>query len=255
MAFDAHCSVREGAVFAAIITAAGSSSRMGGVKKEFLPLPGEGITVLGKTALAFASIKCLQTIVITVPPGGSGEWQARAALPPRLLARTDTIAAAAPDGPPPLRFMFVPGAKTRRGSVHHGLSLLAAYQPDYVLIHDGARPWVSAALIRRVMDAAAAHGAAIPLFPLTDTPKEIDENGFIIRHLKRSATGGAQTPQGFRFPEILAAHEKAAEAELAGKEYTDDAEVWGEFVGPVASVSGEKTNKKITYMEDLETGT
>ena len=251
MALDAGCPAPEGAVFAAIITAAGSSSRMGGVKKEFLPLPGEGLSVLGKTVLAFVSIKCLQTIVITVPPGESGERLARTALPPRLLARPGTMHTAAPDAPPP-HFMFVPGAKTRRGSVHHGLSLLAAYRPDYVLIHDGARPWVSVALIRRVMDAAAAHGAAIPLFPLTDTPKEIDENGFIIRHLRRSATGGAQTPQGFRFPEILAAHEKAAEAELAGREFTDDAEVWGEFVGPVASVPGEKANKKITYTEDLE---
>jgi 2-C-methyl-D-erythritol 4-phosphate cytidylyltransferase len=226
--------------FAALITAAGSSERMMGGKKEFLPLPGGDLTVLGRAVLTFASIRRIALIVIVVPPGESGESLARAALPAGFLAASEP------------RAVFVPGGKTRRASVHHGLSLLVAYGPDYVLIHDGARPWVSAALVERVMDAAERYGAAIPLLPFTDTPKETGEDGFITRHLRRSATGGAQTPQGFRFPDILAAHEQAAEAELAGKEYTDDAEVWGEFAGPVAAVPGEAENKKITYSEDLE---
>ncbi|MDL2230018.1 2-C-methyl-D-erythritol 4-phosphate cytidylyltransferase, partial [Treponema sp. OttesenSCG-928-L16] len=85
-----------------------------------------------------------------------------------------------------------------------------------------------------------------------ETPKEIDEKGFVIRHLRRSFITAAQTPQGFAFPEILEAHEKAAgQEELNGREYTDDAEVWGEFIGPVFTIPGETENRKITFPEDL----
>jgi 2-C-methyl-D-erythritol 4-phosphate cytidylyltransferase len=81
---------------------------------------------------------------------------------------------------------------------------------------------------------------------------------FVKRHLRRASVGTAQTPQGFAFPEILYAHEKAAARELAGGvEYTDDAEVWGEFQGPVAVVPGSPENRKITFPGDLpeESGT
>jgi 2-C-methyl-D-erythritol 4-phosphate cytidylyltransferase len=151
--------------------------------------------------------------------------------------------------------------------VHHALSLLAAYSPDYVLIHDGARPWVDTGLIERVIEAAMVHKAAVPVMPLVETPKEIAwktaetaegatfRQGFVTRHLRRANVGAAQTPQAFEFRGILAAHEKAAERELReGIEYTDDAEVWGEFCGPVAVVRGSPTNRKITFPGDLEQG-
>jgi 2-C-methyl-D-erythritol 4-phosphate cytidylyltransferase/2-C-methyl-D-erythritol 4-phosphate cytidylyltransferase/2-C-methyl-D-erythritol 2,4-cyclodiphosphate synthase len=102
------------------------------------------------------------------------------------------------------------------------------------------------------MEGTLKHSAAVPLLPLTETPKELDGKGFIQRHLRRSRLGCAQTPQGFAFPAILRAHERGAERELAeGYEYTDDAELWGEFCGPVAAVPGERENRKITYPEDL----
>jgi 2-C-methyl-D-erythritol 4-phosphate cytidylyltransferase/2-C-methyl-D-erythritol 4-phosphate cytidylyltransferase/2-C-methyl-D-erythritol 2,4-cyclodiphosphate synthase len=245
------------APFAAVITAAGSSSRMsGGRKKEYLPLGpnffdhgGKPLTVLGAAVLAFAKIPEISFIVITVPHQGAGEAEARAALPAEVFGE----AASSTEHP---RVLFVPGGRTRRASVHHALSLLKAYMPacgpSWVLIHDGARPWVSIALIRRIMDAVVQHSAVIPLLPLLETPKEIDAQGFILRHLRRSNLGSAQTPQSFAFPQILHAHEKAAERELKEHyEYTDDAEVWGEFCGPVATVSGERENRKITYPEDL----
>jgi 2-C-methyl-D-erythritol 4-phosphate cytidylyltransferase/2-C-methyl-D-erythritol 4-phosphate cytidylyltransferase/2-C-methyl-D-erythritol 2,4-cyclodiphosphate synthase len=170
-----------------------------------------------------------------------GEWAAREALPQDLLA---------PDAP--RRILFVPGGPTRRASVHHALSLLEAYKPGCVLIHDGARPWIDTGLIERIIDGAITHGAAIPLLPLTETPKEIDGEGFIKRHLRRAFVGGAQTPQGFAFPRILRAHEQAAERELReGRDYTDDAEVWGEFAGPVAVIPGLPANRKISFPEDL----
>jgi 2-C-methyl-D-erythritol 4-phosphate cytidylyltransferase len=111
---------------------------------------------------------------------------------------------------------------------------------------------VEPALIDRIIDATLKHKAAVPLLPLTDTPKEIDEKGFIKRHLRRVQVGNAQTPQGFIFPDILRAHEKAVIKEREGWVYTDDAEVWGEFAGEVFVVSGSPLNKKITFPEDLE---
>jgi 2-C-methyl-D-erythritol 4-phosphate cytidylyltransferase/2-C-methyl-D-erythritol 4-phosphate cytidylyltransferase/2-C-methyl-D-erythritol 2,4-cyclodiphosphate synthase len=85
-----------------------------------------------------------------------------------------------------------------------------------------------------------------------ETPKEVDGRGRILRHLRRSGLGLSQTPQAFAFSRILRAHEQAAEREgREGYEYTDDAEVWGEFCGPVTTVAGERGNRKITYAEDL----
>jgi 2-C-methyl-D-erythritol 4-phosphate cytidylyltransferase len=222
-------------------------------KKEYLPLgggfldnQGKPLTVLGASVLAFAVFPRIETIAIAVP--AQGELEARKALPDYLLSLRE---GEEPEKPRP-RILFVPGGLSRRLSVHHALSFLAAYKPGLALIHDGARPWVSASLISTVIRQTLTYGAAIPLLPLVETPKEVDGEGFILRHLRRAGTGTAQTPQGFLFPEILRAHEKAAEKELAGgREYTDDAEVWGEFYGPVATVPGEIGNRKITFPGDL----
>jgi 2-C-methyl-D-erythritol 4-phosphate cytidylyltransferase len=233
---------------AAVISAAGLSRRMGGVKKEyrllgsgFVDEDGRPLTVLGAAVRAFAVSPRIEIIVIAVPPGPeNGEFAARASLPVRLLA------SARP------RILFVPGGSTRRESVHHALSLLAAYAPQYVLIHDGARPWVDTALIEKTIEAVKRHKAVTPVLPLIETPKEIDGEGFVRRHLRRAQVGTAQTPQAFAFPAILRAHEKAAERELRERfDYTDDAEVWGEFEGPVAVIPGSPGNRKITFPEDL----
>jgi 2-C-methyl-D-erythritol 4-phosphate cytidylyltransferase/2-C-methyl-D-erythritol 4-phosphate cytidylyltransferase/2-C-methyl-D-erythritol 2,4-cyclodiphosphate synthase len=246
--------------------------RAGGLKKEYRVLPeslgggydsrGKPLTVLGAAVSAFAFFDRVRQIVVTVPADPeSGEYAARQALPGDLL-----------EGGQEPRILFVPGGKTRRESVYHALSLLAAYNPSYVLIHDGGRPWISVSLINAVMEAVPEYGAVIPALPLTETPKELEpalprgaavtpdaaENtapvvsGFIRRHLRRSSVFTAQTPQAFSFPAILAAHEKAAEKERDGFEYTDDAEIWGEFRGPVAVIPGEYANKKITFPADLE---
>jgi len=245
---------------AAVISAAGSSSRMGGVKKEYLPLgPTENsLTVLGAALSAFLCCPRIGPIVITVPPDSeNGEAAARACLPAEFL-----------HGEGQNRILFVPGGPSRRSSVHNALSLLEKYHPSHVLIHDGARPWIKPALIERIIDAAIRYGAVIPALPLLETPKEFsgfpetaniqsadtrpEEAAFITRHLKRSRICSAQTPQGFSFPEILIAHEKAVEREdRENIDYTDDAEVWGEFIGQVAVIPGDPANRKITYPEDL----
>ena len=239
---------------AAIISAAGSSSRMGGSKKEYLYLEEKSLTVLGATLYSFASCPRIGTIIITVPPGSEkDETAAREAIPAEYLC-----------GQGRNLVLFVPGGPTRRVSVHNALSELEPHKPTHVLIHDGARPWVTQELIERIIDASVKFGAAIPALPLTETPKEVGffpemanhsdspEAGFIKRHLKRAELWGAQTPQGFKFPEILRAHEKAREREEREHfAYTDDAEVWGEFLGQVAVIRGDPANRKITYPEDL----
>jgi 2-C-methyl-D-erythritol 4-phosphate cytidylyltransferase/2-C-methyl-D-erythritol 4-phosphate cytidylyltransferase/2-C-methyl-D-erythritol 2,4-cyclodiphosphate synthase len=221
---------------------------MGGLKKEYRPLfpqkigpGGEPLTVLGAAVLAFAASPRIGLIVITVPEDpAAGEEAARACLPSLLFEA----------GRPPV--LFVSGGATRRASVHKALAFLAPRNPAYVLIHDGARPWVDGDLIERTIDAVTRYQAAIPLLPVTETPKETDDAGFITRHLIRSRIGTAQTPQAFAYPAILRAHERAALREdRDGRDYTDDAEVWGEFQGPVAAVPGSPANRKITFPEDL----
>jgi len=248
---------------AAVICAAGSSTRMGGEKKEYRHVgkPADSLTVLGSAVSAFALVPSVKTIVIAVP--ANGEEEARKALPPGILSAESP------------KVHFVAGGSSRRASVFNALSFFAASanKPRYVLIHDGARPWVSPSLIAGIIEAVKIYGAVIPLLPLTDTPKECDaplqitsacvcehKGGavnrqaaalpvFIERHLKRVNTGIAQTPQAFAFPGIFAAHEKAAEVE--GEEFTDDAEIWGRFCGAVAVIPGEPENRKITFKEDL----
>jgi len=236
---------------AVVICAAGASARMGGIKKEYqkLEVCAESLTVLGAVVRAFSSVQSVETIVIAVPE--NGEDGARKALPPEYLAAQKP------------KIVFVNGGETRRASVFNALSLIFDIDTNshYVLIHDGARPWVSISLIEGIIEEIKKHGAVIPLLPLMDTPKECGSPlesvrdakkpaVLITRHLKRSNTGIAQTPQGFRFPEIFYAHKKAAEVE--GEEFTDDAEIWGRFCGPVAVIPGLPENKKITFPEDVD---
>ena len=222
---------------------------MGGEKKEYLPLHGGSVTVLGAAVRAFAAARRIGCIVVVAPPDAQDE--ARASLPADILADHG-------------RVLFAEGGCTRRASVHNALSLLECRRPSHVLVHDGARPWIKPELIEQVIDAAIEFGAAIPAIPLTETPKELARTQgsapglyFITRHLRRAEFCSAQTPQGFAFPELISAHEKAAAREAAAREagenleYTDDSEVWGEFVGQVAAIPGDPSNRKITYPQDL----
>ena len=201
-------------------------------------------SVLGSTAAAFASCPQIGLIVIAVQDGE--EDTARSCLPHELAASKG-------------RVIFATGGPSRRSSVHNALLRLKEYEVTHVLIHDGARPWIKKPLIEKIIEGTIRHGATIPVLPLVETPKELEasaaglEGKFIKAHLRREALCTAQTPQGFSYPEILNAHEKAAEREeREGFEYTDDAEVWGEFIGQVAVIPGDQKNKKITYPEDLK---
>jgi 2-C-methyl-D-erythritol 4-phosphate cytidylyltransferase / 2-C-methyl-D-erythritol 2,4-cyclodiphosphate synthase len=235
---------------AAVVTAAGSSSRFGGGKKELLPIGGRSI--LDRAIAPFLELPKLEALVVTAPQGREAEL--RDALSPASVEALERLG--------PGRFAIIPGGASRRDSVRLGLEALVATlcggEADssraiaddiIVLVHDGARPWASAELAAKVAAAAALRGAALPVLPLVDTPKELGPEGTVIRHPPRSSVGGAQTPQGFRLRSLLAAHRKAASE---GLECTDDAELWARYVGPVAAVPGELENRKVTFARDVE---
>jgi 2-C-methyl-D-erythritol 4-phosphate cytidylyltransferase/2-C-methyl-D-erythritol 2,4-cyclodiphosphate synthase len=141
------------------------------------------------------------------------------------------------------------GGATRQASVHAGLEALASQSPDIVLIHDAARPFVTAALISRAIDAADATGAAVPAIPVTDTIKLIGMTGHVEATPERARLRIAQTPQAFRFDVILAAHRRAARDDRG--DFTDDAAL-AEWAGlTVATFEGDAANIKLTTSEDF----
>jgi len=165
------------------------------------------------------------------------------ALYEEALARLSPKAGAAM-GPPAI------GGVTRQQSVLAGLEAIAAKQPDIVLIHDAARPFPSAALVRGAVEAAAAHGAAAPGTPLSDTIKQVDAEGRVLATPPRAFLRAVQTPQAFRFSLILEAHRRAARAGIA--DLTDDVAV-AEWAGAPAYVfEGDPANIKVTTMQDLK---
>jgi 2-C-methyl-D-erythritol 4-phosphate cytidylyltransferase / 2-C-methyl-D-erythritol 2,4-cyclodiphosphate synthase len=141
------------------------------------------------------------------------------------------------------------GGATRQASVHAGLEALAGQKPDVVLIHDAARPFVSAALISRAIKAASATGAAIPAIQVADTIKLVDGAGNVEATPERARLRIAQTPQAFRFDVILDAHRRAARE--GRNDFTDDAAL-AEWAGlTVATFEGDPANMKLTTPEDF----
>lgn len=224
---------------AVIITAAGSSTRMGGnVKKEYLPLKNG--TVLSNCAKTFLKLPAenykIVDFIITCPKGGSEDCK-------KALADLDL-------NPLESSFQIVEGAQTRQASVFNAIKAIKN-NPQVIAIHDGARPFVSLELIENALNAALEYGASVPGLTPVDTQKEIDKDGFIVRHLQRASLAAVQTPQCFEYTKILEAHQKASSD---GKEYTDDTEIWGAYCGQVKLVKGDSANIKITYPGDLERG-
>jgi 2-C-methyl-D-erythritol 4-phosphate cytidylyltransferase/2-C-methyl-D-erythritol 2,4-cyclodiphosphate synthase len=143
----------------------------------------------------------------------------------------------------------VHGGATRQDSVRFGLEALAGDPPDFVLVHDAVRPFVSVAVIDRVLAALATSDGAIAALPVTDTVKRADGARNITETIPRERLWTAQTPQGFRYPALLAAHRKVAEA--GRTDLTDDAAV-AEWAGlTVTLVEGDAANVKLTTAADL----
>ncbi len=141
------------------------------------------------------------------------------------------------------------GGATRQASVLAGLEALARHKPDIVLIHDAARPFVSAGVISRAIEAANRTGAAIPVVPVTDTIKVTGTSGDVEDTPDRARLRIAQTPQSFRFDVILEAHRRAAKD--GRSDFTDDAAI-AECAGlTVATFEGDVANMKLTTPEDF----
>ena len=138
----------------------------------------------------------------------------------------------------------VAGGTTRANSVLRGLDALGKSPPGRVLIHDGARPLVSSALIDRVTGALDTADAAAPLLPVTDTLRRITGTAYEI--VPRKSLVRAQTPQGFRFEKIWDAHRR-----FAGEPATDDLALAERANLTIAAVAGEETNIKLTTAGDF----
>ena len=210
----------------ALVVAAGRGQRFGGeLPKQYARLGGA--PVLRRTLTALAG-----------HPGISG---VRAVINPDDRALYDEAASGLDVMEP------VAGGASRQDSVRNGLESLSEIAPDSVLIHDGARPFVSAAVIDRVLAALSEGPGAIAALPVTDTLKRAADRT-IETTVPRAGLWRAQTPQGFRYAPILEAHRAAA----GGDELTDDAAV-AELAGiPVSLVEGTADNVKITTRDDLE---
>jgi len=147
------------------------------------------------------------------------------------------------------RVITVVGGPTRQQSVRLGLLALVDHAPAHVLIHDAVRPFADTDLITRTIAAIDDDEGALPAVPIADTLKREAPDGTVAETVPRAGLYAAQTPQGFPFAPILAAHEKAHEA--GRTDFTDDAAI-AEWVGmPVRLVTGSPDNIKLTWARDI----
>lgn len=144
----------------------------------------------------------------------------------------------------------VTGGPTRQASTRLALMALMDKSIDAVLIHDGVRPFADDALISRVIEGLSGGVGSLPAVPVSDTLKKTERDGLVDGTVPRAGLFSAQTPQGFPFEAILAAHERAA---TAGREdFTDDSAI-AEWAGiPVRIVEGSPDNVKLTWAKDIE---
>jgi len=139
------------------------------------------------------------------------------------------------------------GGERRQDSVRLGLQSLTAEPPDFVIVHDGARPLVTDDLIHAGLETARRHGAATAAVPVRHTYKHVDNSGFVHGTVERSDLMQVQTPQVFRFDWILEAHERAVRERIVVE---DDAELIEKLGKPVKVFSGSYSNLKVATRED-----
>ena len=207
--------------FSVIITAGGTSSRYGN-KNKLLEKINE-LTVIEETVNKFLSIDNITEIIIPANEGIISEFSAILTNP---------------------KIKIIIGGETRQKSVYNALKYV---NNEYVLIHDGARPLITSDIIQHTITSTIKYGAVSVMTKTTDTIKEVDESGRIIRTIDRSKLYNTQTPQGFKTQLIKDAHEK-----LINGNYTDDCSMLEELNIPVYIVNGSYTNIKITVKNDLD---
>jgi 2-C-methyl-D-erythritol 4-phosphate cytidylyltransferase len=188
--------------------------------------------MLAKTLSVFQAVSAIDAIVVIVPPGD--EAYCRDEIVERYgLSKVTRIVA---------------GGATRQESVACGLRALGR-DVTMAVIHDAARPFVMTALLERVIDAAAASGAAIAALPVVDTLKRRSPTDGGAITVDRDGLWTAQTPQAFRHSLLIEAYERAAADGFIG---TDDASLVERLGQPVTLVEGHPTNIKITTPDDFQ---
>lgn len=208
----------------ALIVAAGRGNRFGGeVPKQYLSLAGK--PVLRHSVERFLAHPGVDAVRVVIHAADRDLYDA-------AVAGLDLLE---PIG----------GGAERQDSVRLGLESLTAMEPEKVLIHDAARPFADDGLIARVVAALDVRAGAIPAVPVHDTLKR-GETGLIAGTVDRAGLWRAQTPQGFRFSEILDAHRR-----FAGETLTDDAALAERAGFAVALVDGSEDNVKVTTPDDM----
>ncbi|MCJ2177749.1 bifunctional 2-C-methyl-D-erythritol 4-phosphate cytidylyltransferase/2-C-methyl-D-erythritol 2,4-cyclodiphosphate synthase [Novosphingobium album (ex Hu et al. 2023)] len=213
---------------AAIVVAAGQGLRAGQpVPKQFARWRGKPVVRHSVEALTAAGIA---PVVIVIPAGA------------------DAVAQDALEGIPDLR--FVTGGETRQESVRLGLEALTRAAPDFVLIHDAARPILPRTVIERLRDALARHKGAIPVLPVVDSlahAGSTDSGDVMGTPARREDLRRVQTPQAFHFQDILAAHRNWPGQLTAG----DDAQVAQSRGMEIAMIEGDEALHKLTFASDF----
>lgn len=207
--------------FSLIITAGGTSSRYGNTNKLLEKINDK--TVIEETVTKFIDFDEIDEIIIS----------ANISIIPTLKDMFDNP-----------KIKIIEGGNTRQKSVYNALQII---KNEYVLIHDGARPLIRKDTIAYVLEAVVDKNAVTVMTKTTDTIKEVDTDGRIIRTIDRSKLYNTQTPQAFRTDIIKQAHEK-----LKDGNFTDDCSMLEELGIPVYIVNGSYTNIKITIKSDLD---
>jgi 2-C-methyl-D-erythritol 4-phosphate cytidylyltransferase len=216
----------------AVIPAAGFGVRMNSDRaKQFLSLDGR--PVLAVTLGVFEASGDIDAVVLVAPPNDVG--YCREEIVERFgFTKVETI---------------VPGGERRQDSVRLGIEATEG-KYDLVVIHDGVRPLIDKALLKRVTEASLTHRAVIAALPAKETVKEVDGHRQVVRTYDRHRVWMVQTPQAFRYKDIMAAHGMALSQKW--EEATDDALLMEKMGIPVTVVEGAEQNIKVTTPYDLE---
>lgn len=207
----------------AILLAAGSSSRMGGEDKLWADL--DGAPLVARALRVIAGLEEIDALIVVAPVTRHAE-----------LYRLGTGAGR--------QVVCVAGGARRRDSVRAGIQV--APDAGWYVVHDAARPLASADLVRRLLEAAREHEAAVPGVAVVDTVKRVASDGRVVETLVRDELRAIQTPQVFAGELLRRAHA------LDDDDATDDAALVERLGAPVYVIEGERSNLKVTTPDDLE---
>ncbi len=218
---------KNGSGIPVIIVAAGNSTRMNGINKQFMQLMG--IPVIARTLMAFEHCDDISKIIIVTASDSIADMQL--ICDKYMISKTTDIIA---------------GGADRHESVMNGMSRLDNTDTK-VLIHDGARPFVDSNTITDVTKALDSFDAALCVYKINDTVKKVDENGIVTATVDRTVLYGAQTPQGVD----VAKYKKACEATENAAKFTDDVAIMESAGYTVKAVISSNKNIKITTPDDI----